>query len=163
VRRKDIYREADDWVFAVGRLNMDLKALTRTVNGTITNPIILEGEDGEFRCVFEGAPFFRINSKGEEVECVQMKKSEMLNPKRKVLSIANSDGFNVRWLQLELWDKIAIFVHRNCRQGDLIGIVAKKKVHTAQDNATINTIYNVYELQLLSQSKKRTRTIKYRT
>lgn len=147
--RYDMYREVEDHVFAIGRLNMDLPALTRTVNGTITSPILWVDENGAIANVFKTGPLFKLNEKGEECIFHQTKKEDMKNPRRKTLSIAVNRGEKTLWLPLEVWEKTAIYIHKSCHQGDLVAIVAKKKKADAKDTGAEVTTYNVENFQLL--------------
>lgn len=144
-----------NWKFVVGRLSMDLPALSKTPTGKYVSPSFRTDKDTKsllsnwFTKDGIPTPLYTLKD-GTEKDWKQ--DSVENNFQKKTISVAVQRGEKTNWYPLEMWENIAKFVHRYCSKGDLVALVLKEKVIEI-DGRDPEKIWVVNQLQKLMSKK----------
>ena len=134
----------------IGRLSMDIEALSKTPKGVLAPPTYRVDADGNINNFFqnEGKPMELYSYKdGVEKVYEQMPLKDEGKIRSLALAIDSPTQDNVQWLSLQLWGDIAKEVHLNYKKGDLVSLVATKTTNKSQATGKDFDIWNVVNIQ----------------
>lgn len=142
--------EKKEYKTFIGRLSMDIEALSKTPKGVYAAPTYRIDNQGNINNFFqhEGKPMELYDLRGGS-EKIYEQKALVDEGKLRSLALALDNPLedNISWISLQLWGDIAKEVHINYKKGDLVALVAVKNSNKSQATGKTFDIWNVVNIQ----------------